>query len=483
MPTTIALVADPHFALQASGRQHCTWLPEARYLLQRIVEYVNITGGIDLLCVAGDVVVDDGDTRGALGIVKAILDKLPCPYVVIPGDRDQNRDAFAEIFPLPEHLDLPGVRVIPFADPTRPGDNAERLPADIARTERLCRDFRGRVVALQHLPLFPPGAGDSRCGYVNAAELCAQYRRLGIALSISGHDHLGLPTLHDGGCSYHGVPGLCESPYPFQLATLADDGRCSFRTIKLRHDQPVHDCHTHSRFAYCCDDLDVAIERRLMDMLNIERVAVTEHSGHLFFTARDYWSIRDWFRGSPVRPPENDRSEAYLQHVKDMVASDPRFLSGLEVDIDHNGQLLINDRLRQNLDFLIGSIHFLDDPKAPEAPDQFLFMAEKLMATGVIRAIAHPYRVFTWDGVGCKPAHTFDTMVAMLKRYNVAAELSFHHNRPSPEFFRKCLDAGVKISFGSDTHSLFKLGFFNPHFDFLRSIGYDGDFQDIALRL
>ena len=74
-------------------------------------------------------------------------------------------------------------------------------------------------------------------------------------------------------------------------------------------------------------------------------------------------------------------------------------------------------------------------------------------------------------------------MVAMLKRYNVAAELSFHHNRPSPEFFRKCLDAGVKISFGSDTHSLFKLGFFNPHFDFLRSIGYDGDFQDIALRL
>ncbi|HQL10185.1 MAG TPA: hypothetical protein PLE35_11335, partial [Lentisphaeria bacterium] len=284
-------------------------------------------------------------------------------------------------------------------------------------------------------------------------------------------------------CSYHGVPGLCESPYPFQLATLADDGRCSFRTIKLRHDQPVHDCHTHSRFAYCCDDLDVAIERRLMDMLNIERVAVTEHSGHLFFTARDYWSIRDWFRGSPVRPPENDRSEAYLQHVKDMVASDPRFLSGLEVDIDRNGQLLINDRLRQNLDFLIGSIHFLDDPKAPEAPDQFLFMAEKLMATGVIRAIAHPYRVFTWDGVGCKPAHTFDTMVAMLKRYGVAAELSFHHNRPSPEFFRKCLDAGVKISFGSDTHSLFKLGFFNPHFDFLRSIGYDGDFQDIALRL
>lgn len=483
MPTTIALVADPHFALQGSGRQCCVRLPEARYLLQRIVEYVNITGGIDLLCVAGDIVVDDGDTRGALGIIKAILDKLPCPYVVIPGNRDQDRDAFAEIFPLPEHLDLPGVRVIPFADPTRADGHTERLPADIARTERLCQDFRGRVVTLQHLPLFPPDVSENCYGFVNAAELCAQYGRLGITLSISGHDHLGLPTLRDGSCSYRRVPGLCASPYPFQLATIADDGGCSFRTINLRHDQPVHDCHSHSRFAYCCDDLDVAIERRLMDMLNIERVAVTEHSGHLFFTARDYWSIRDWFRGSPVRPPENDRSEAYLHHVKDMVATDPRFLSGLEVDIDRNGQLLINDRLRQNLDFLIGSIHFLDDPKAADAPDLFLFMAEKLMATGVIRAIAHPYRVFTWDGVGCKPAHTFDTMVAMLKRYNVAAELSFHHNRPSPEFFRKCLDAGVKISFGSDTHSLFKLGFFTPHFDFLRSIGYNGDFQDIALRL
>ncbi|MDD4539442.1 MAG: metallophosphoesterase [Lentisphaeria bacterium] len=483
MPTTIALVADPHFALQATGSQRCVRLPEARYLLQRIVEYVNITGGIDLLCVAGDIVVDDGDTRGALGIVKTILDKLPCPYVVIPGNRDQNRDAFAEIFPLPDHLDLPGLRVIPFADPTRAEGHAERSPADIERTERLCRDFRGRVVALQHTPLFPPDVGENCYGFVNAAAICAQYRRLGITLSISGHDHIGLPMLLDGSCSYLRVPGLCESPYPFQLATIADDGGCSFRTIKLRHDHPVHDCHTHSRFAYCCDDLDVAIERRLMDMLNIERVAVTEHSGHLFFTARDYWNVRDWHRGSPVRPPENDRSEAYLQHVKDMVASDPRFLSGLEVDVDRNGQLLINDRLRHNLDFLIGSVHFLDDPKAADAPELFLFMAEKLMATGVIRAIAHPYRVFTWDGVGCKPAHTFDTMVAMLKRYGVAAELSFHHNRPSPEFFRKCLAAGVKISFGSDTHSLFKLGFFNPHFDFLRSIGYDGDFQDIALRL
>lgn len=483
MPTTIALVADPHFALQSSGSQRCVRLPEARYLLQRVVEYINITGGIDLLCVAGDIVVDDGDTREALGIVKAILDNLPCPYVVIPGNRDQNREAFAETFPLPEHLDLPGVRVIPFADPMLPGDQAERLPADIARTERLCHDFRGRVITLQHLPLYPPGAAARRAGYANAAKICAQYRRLGIALSISGHEHRGLPTLQDGPCSYHCVPALCESPYPFQLATLADDGRCRFRAIKLRHDQPVHDCHTHTCFAYCCVDLDVAIERRLMDMLNIERVAVTEHSGHLFFTAKDYWSVRDWFRGSPLRPPENDRSEAYLQHVKDMVAGDQRFLSGLEVDIDRNGQLLINDRLRQNLDFLIGAIHFLDDPKAADAPELFLFLAEKLMATGFIRVLAHPYRVFAWDGAGSKPTHTFDTLVAMLKRYDVAAELSFHHNHPSPEFFRKCLDAGVKISFGSDSHRLLKLGFFNPHFDFLRSIGYDGDFQDIALRI
>jgi histidinol phosphatase-like PHP family hydrolase/calcineurin-like phosphoesterase family protein len=483
MSTRIALIADPHFTLHASGKHPGIRLPEARYLLQRVVEYVNISGDVDLLCLAGDVVIEDSDSREALNIVKAILDKLSCPYLIIPGNHDHDREAFAEVFPLQDKFDLPKLRVIPFADGTREDGLAVRSAAEMMRMERLCDGFHGHIIALQHHPLFPPASRDNKQDHANNAEICAQYERLGVTLSISAHIHHGMPLLSHGSCSYLGVPGLCESPYPFQMLTVEDDGQCQVRSINLRHDHPVHDCHTHSRFAYCCDDLDVAIESRLMDMLNIERVAVTEHSGHLLYSAHDYWSVRDWFRGKQFRPAAVDRSADYLRHVKGMVAQDPRFLSGLEVDIDRDGVLLINEPLRQELDFHIGAIHFLDDPKADDAPDLFMFLAEKLITSGLIRAIAHPYRVFTWSGGVSQPAHTYDPLIALLKRHKVAAEMSFHHNRPSPVFFRKCIEAGVKISFGSDTHSLFKIGFFNPHFDFLRSIGYDGDLRDIAIRL
>jgi len=44
-----------------------------------------------------------------------------------------------------------------------------------------------------------------------------------------------------------------------------------------------------------------------------------------------------------------------------------------------------------------------------------------------------------------------------------------------------CLESGVKIALGTDTHNLYELGFFNPHFDFLKSIGFSGDLNDILL--
>ena len=54
-------------------------------------------------------------------------------------------------------------------------------------------------------------------------------------------------------------------------------------------------------------------------------------------------------------------------------------------------------------------------------------------------------------------------------------------NDPSPDFCRRCIDAGVKLTFGSDSHNLYQVGEFAPHLDLLRRAGFDGDLRDVLL--
>jgi histidinol phosphatase-like PHP family hydrolase len=69
----------------------------------------------------------------------------------------------------------------------------------------------------------------------------------------------------------------------------------------------------------------------------------------------------------------------------------------------------------------------------------------------------------------------------MLRKNNVAAEINFHGNLPPAEFYRLCLKAGIKLTFGSDSHNLCDIGEFTPHLALLRSIGFNGDMNDILL--
>ncbi|HQC52161.1 MAG TPA: hypothetical protein PLE92_03450, partial [Lentisphaeria bacterium] len=57
--------------------------------------------------------------------------------------------------------------------------------------------------------------------------------------------------------------------------------------------------------------------------------------------------------------------------------------------------------------------------------------------------------------------------------------INFHTNEPPVEFFRECLDAGVKVTLGSDAHNLYEVGDFALHLDFLKRCGFNGDWRDI----
>ena len=115
-----------------------------------------------------------------------------------------------------------------------------------------------------------------------------------------------------------------------------------------------------------------------------------------------------------------------------------------------------------------------------------MFLCEAAFRDGV-QALAHPFRIFSLNGIGVKypvPEELFVQLADLLKKYSVAAEINFHCNQPEEEFFALCVQKGVKISLGSDTHNLYAVGEFYPHIKLLDKIapGWRSNPQEIMVQ-
>jgi len=96
-----------------------------------------------------------------------------------------------------------------------------------------------------------------------------------------------------------------------------------------------------------------------------------------------------------------------------------------------------------------------------------------------IDVLAHPFRAFRRHGRPV-PGNLFAPVVRLLREYRVAAEINFHTNEPPEAFVRMCLDAGVRLSLGTDAHALWETAEFYPHLELLRRCGVGvGDLADV----
>ncbi|MGE4563605.1 MAG: hypothetical protein AB7F32_01930, partial [Victivallaceae bacterium] len=105
-----------------------------------------------------------------------------------------------------------------------------------------------------------------------------------------------------------------------------------------------------------------------------------------------------------------------------------------------------------------------------------LFLVGAMGRCGV-RVLAHPLRALTSRKID--PAPYYDRLTALLRQYGMAMEINFHHQSYDYEFTRRCIDGGVKLTLGSDSHNLTDFGLLQPHLKLLRDIGFDGDYRDI----
>jgi len=279
-------------------------------------------------------------------------------------------------------------------------------------------------------------------------------------------------------------PEFCRPPFEAMVAEIAADGTIRTKTIPMAVD-PVPgltDFHVHTRLAYCSENMEIPKALEMAKLSNVETVAFVEHSGHLYFSRENYgagryvWRTRNTAPGCTVV----DRMPKYEETIREGEKSG-RFLHGFELDVDRNGEVILEDVDRRLAQIRLGAVHHLAEKYDHHiANRQFMLCTESLLNYGV-HILAHPFRIFAWAGLS-RPKELYEPVAELLRRSGTAAEINFHCNSPEPEFFELCLKKGVKLALGSDSHNCYEVGFFLPHFRLLAALGVMGRLDEVLYR-
>ncbi len=482
--STLAILADLHYGSPSAILQRRSEI--ADILLLRAVQRLNRFIKPDVTLILGDL-IDDGDAPEAserLGHLRTIVDKLKSPTIVIPGNHDGDVEAFYRVFERPPAIaDVGGIRFLPFLDREEPGYNASRSAADMERFRQARGDYKGPIVAVQHVCLAPPERAEIPYNYLNAPAIVEAMRECGVTLSVSGHYHKGAPMLQTEHGAFITAPALCEAPFSFLVVTLDGEHITTERhMLAMPTGLQLVDNHVHTQLAYCAENVTVERVIGLARDFGLAGVGFTEHSGQLYFDEARYWGQQAHREGVASAREVDNRFADYLMLKRAWADDVVRF--GLEVDCDYNGNPLLKPEDRRQVDFLIGSLHGLPSEKLPGVSretlqGEFLFLLEKFLKNG-IHILAHPFRILGQAGQE-PPEALFLPVAKLLREHRVAAEINFHKDTPPAAFVRLCLELGVKLSLGSDTHNLYEIGEFAPHLQLLRDIGFNGDLADILL--
>ncbi|NOY82107.1 MAG: hypothetical protein GXP31_14010 [Kiritimatiellaeota bacterium] len=450
----------------------------ADVLLLRAIHRINRYLHPDLTVLLGDL-LDDGQAPEAdrwRRTIRETLDLLDTPVVVLPGNHDGDIDAFYRDFPRPPSaFTLNGVRFLVFFDPEEPGWNARRTEQDIRRLAGERRAHAGPLVSLQHVPLFPPGRATCPYNLVNSPEVLRALRGPGISLTLSGHEHKGMQLFRQDRLFFAATPALCEVPFRFWMITIGDDGKdVSVHDERLRMPDELRlfDGHVHTRFAYCGENMVVSRAVSLARDFGLAGLGFAEHSAHL------YWNRQDCGRGAYAEPGvripagKHLRAEDYFAAIEPALG--PQVVPGLEADLTYAGELVLRPKDRARCRLLLAAVHRLPELQTPnpdldKAADEFLHIVSRALSAGV-DVLAHPFRVFRRSRQPI-PEKLYAPTVRLLREHGVAAEINYHTNEPPEAFVRLCLDAGVRLAFGSDSHNLYEVGEFRPHLALLERCG------------
>jgi len=214
---------------------------------------------------------------------------------------------------------------------------------------------------------------------------------------------------------------------------------------------PKTDYHTHSEFSECSSDTSIEKNVVRARSVGLERIAITDHG----LVYRPEW-IRSYFQK--------------IEEVRKWNGID--ILTGMECDIDSEGQPVVSSEVLDDFDVIIGALHGLPSYKPSGERFTYLPPEERVLeeyrgkvlsalSSGWMKILAHPTDV-GWGKI-LIPDHIQEEVASALSRSNVAVEINFHHRDPSISMLDKCVSHGVLLTPVSDAHSLSEIGRFEWH--------------------
>ena len=483
----LLVITDLHYVRQAKHK--CAVAARradlALELTQRALRWGLRRVDADAIVLLGDL-VDNGLAEDADLDLKELSDEIrrfDKPVIVVPGNHDFVPERVLEIFgDEPGPRSIKGCQIVTFVDRYDEKDFATRGPEALAmlRSVRAAHPDAALVV-LQHNPIYPPIESSYPYHLTDNAEVMRTYSDCRVTLSISGHYHVGQPLTESGRVRYLTAPALSESPFRFMHVRLRG-AEVQVREMRLGDlgavaDFPLIDIHMHTHYAYCDAGMAPvqAVERA--HTLGLDGVVFSEHAGHLYGTAQDYWSGAIQEDASLMRRNKAAGVARMAQYRAEMEPLRSEFVGlALEVDVAAGGGMTLLDEDRHGWDFLIAAVHRIPglDPKAAsaaEASAAFMRANEQALALPV-QALAHPFRYFRRSGLPT-PKELFRPLARLIAQAGVAAEINYHTNEPDPEFFTCCLEEGAQLALATDAHSLVEVAEVQPHLELLRQIGFD----------
>jgi histidinol phosphatase-like PHP family hydrolase len=252
----------------------------------------------------------------------------------------------------------------------------------------------------------------------------------------------------------------------------------------------LFDAHVHTELASCAEDITAAAAFARFRELGLG-FGFSEHADQLYFPREDYFEKYEIQSGSVAAMREFSRAgHSRFRRYRELVApfAAQGVPAGIEAEAaeDSAGLGVLEEDL-SGWDYLIGAVHEFrsmadrgrTEPMADLERD-FMLQTEKLCRAGV-KVYAHPFRIFGRRGRDV-PKHLYRPVAEMLAAHGVAAEINFHTNRPDPEFFALCLDLGVKLSVGSDSHAMHEVGALEKHAGLLQELGVAGRLEAVMWR-
>jgi histidinol phosphatase-like PHP family hydrolase len=201
-------------------------------------------------------------------------------------------------------------------------------------------------------------------------------------------------------------------------------------------------------------------------------VGFSEHSDQLLLCREKFDAKYCQLRGMSDFPPSESRMAQYYALMEKMQLAPGNM--GFELECNFNGEVLLSREDAAKAGYLIGSVHGIKEMvygsrDAGKAHQEILWRTECVLKYGA-DVLAHPLRSIIEAGLD-EPVEIYDDIIRLVKKYGAAAEINCHRHQCSHEFYARCIEAGVKLTLGSDSHREWQVGLLWPHLEVLEKCG------------